>query len=182
MAKEAEKTGGSRSIPWRILGWGTAALLLLLPLLADAPWTMSDFVFMGVLFGSVGLAFEFIVRKSGSASYRVGSALALAAAFLAIWVNGAVGMIGSEDNHYNLVFGGVLFIALVGVILARLRSAGMMRAMAVTAGAQLVAGAAGLSIDVRGAVFSMGFAGLWLLAAALFWNAARDQAPASVAS
>lgn len=178
MAKEAEMIGGSRGVPWRMIGWGTAALLLLLPLLANAPWTVSDFVFMGVLFGSVGLAFEFIVRKSGSVSYRVGSALALGAAFLTIWVNGAVGMIGSENNPYNLVFGGVIFIASVGVILARLKPRGMMRAMAVTAGAQLVAGAAGLSMDVRGAIFSMGFAGLWLLAAALFWNAAREQAPA----
>jgi hypothetical protein len=175
MAKEAQNTGGQSGIPWRIVGWGTAALLLLLPWVANAPWTASDYVFMAVLFGSVGLAFEFIVRKSGSLAYRFGAGLALLAMFLTIWVNGAVGMIGSEDNPYNLVFGGVLVIALLGAIVARLEPAGMMRAMAVTAVAQVAAGAFGLTADPLGAVFSMGFGALWLLAAALFWNAAREQ-------
>lgn len=178
MAKEAEDTGGRRGIPWRIVGWGTAALLLLLPLVAKAPWTASDFAFMGVLVGSVGLAFEFIVRKSGSLAYRFGAALALVAAFLTVWVNGAVGMIGSEDNPFNLLFGGVLFVALIGAIVARFEPAGMTRAMVVTAIAQGVAGAVGLSTDVRGGVLSMAFAGLWLLAAALFRNAGREQIPA----
>lgn len=181
MAKEAELAGRRRGIPWRFLGWGTAALLLLLPLLARAPWTLSDFIFMTLLFGGVGLTFEFIVRKSASTAYRFGAALALAGAFLTIWVNGAVGMIGSEDNPYNLVFGGVLIVALVGTIIARFESSGMMRAMAMTAVAQFVAGAAGVSTDLRGAIFSMGFAGIWLLAAAVFWNAAREQTAANTA-
>lgn len=179
MAKEAENAGGRHLIPWRIVCWSIPALLLLLPLVAmrltdEVNWTASDFVFAAVLFGSVGLAFELIVRKSGSLAYRAGAALAVVAAFLTIWVNGAVGMIGSEDNPYNFVFGGVLFVALTGAIVARLEPAGMMRAMVVTAIAQAVAGAFGLGVDVRGAVFSMGFAGPWLLAAAFFWNAARD--------
>ena len=182
MAKEAQDTGGRRGIPWRIVGWGTAALLLLLPLVANAPWTASDFVFMGVLLGSVGLAFEFIVRKSGSLAYRSGAALAVVAAFLTVWVNGAVGMIGSEGNPYNLVFGGVLLVALVGAILARFEPAGMMRAMVAAAFAQGAAGAVALTTDVRGAVFSMAFAGMWLVAAALFWNAARDQERAGAAN
>jgi hypothetical protein len=176
MAKEAQSIGGRRGIPWRIVSWGTAALLLLLPWVANAPWTPSDFVVAGVLFGSVGLAFELIVRKSRSLAYRLGAALAVVAAFLTIWVNGAVGMIGSEDNPYNFVFGGVLLVALVGAIVARLEPAGMMRAMVVTALAQAAAGAMGLSTDVRGAAFSMAFAGLWLLAAALFRNAALELA------
>ena len=123
MAKEAENTGGRRGIPWRIIGWSIPALLLLLPLVAmrftdEVNWTASDFAFAAVLFGSVGLAFEFIVRKSSSLAYRFGSALAVVAAFLTIWVNGAVGMIGSEGNPYNLLFGGVLIVALVGAIAA----------------------------------------------------------------
>ena len=161
-------------------------LLLLLPLVAmrftsEVNWTISDFVFAAVLFGSVGLAFEFIVRKSDSLAYRLGAALAVVGAFLTVWVNGAVGMIGSEGNPYNLVFGGVLLIALLGAVLARLEPAGMTRAMAVTAVAQAGAGAFGLSTDVRGAVLSMGFAGLWLLAAALFWSAASEQTAAGAA-
>jgi hypothetical protein len=161
---------------WRIAGWGTAALLLLLPWVANAPWALSDFIFMAVLLGSVGLGFELIVRKSDSLAYRLGAALAVITAFLTICVNAVVGMIGSEANPYNLVFGGVLFIALLGAVVARFEPAGMARAMAVAAIAQGVAGVAGLPTDTLGAVFSTGFAAPWLLAAALFWNASQDKA------
>lgn len=182
MASKGETGGGRPWSGWRIAGWSFAALLLLLPLVAmrfseEVDWSASDFVIMGVLLGSVGLAFEFIVRKSRSLSYRLGAGLAVVAAFLTVWVNGAVGMIGSEDNPYNFVFGAVLLVALAGAILARLQPAGMARAMAVTALAQAGAGAIGFPTDARGAVFSIGFAGLWLLSAALFRNAARKRAP-----
>ena len=165
---------------WRIAAWSIPVLLLLLPAAAmqftsEVDWTASDFVFAAVLFGSVGIAFELIVRKSDSLAYRLGASLAVIAAFLTIWVNGAVGMIGSEGNPYNLVFGGVLLIALVGAISARFEASGMTRAMTATAVAQAAAGSIGLSSDPLGAVFSMGFAGFWLLAAALFWKAGRAQ-------
>lgn len=175
-----ETNDGRGGLPWRVIGWSIPALLLLLPLVAmqfttEVNWDGPDFIFAGVLFGSVGVAFELIVRKSRSLSYRSGAALAVITAFLTVWVNAAVGMIGSEDNPLNLLFGGVLLVALTGAILARFDPAGMMRAMVVTAIAQTVAGAVGLSSDERGAVLSMGFAGLWLLAAALFRNAAHSK-------
>lgn len=186
MAKEAGITGGWRSSRWRIAGWSIPALLLLLPLVAmrftdDVNWTASDFVFAAVLFGSVGLAFEFIVRTSSSLAYRFGPALAVIATFLTIWVNAAVGMIGSEDNPYNLLFLGVPLVALAAAIIARFRPAGMAIAMVATAIAQAAVGAGGLTTDLRGAVLSMAFAGPWLLAAALFGNAAREQTSAGAA-
>ena len=179
MAKEATNSGGRGGMPWRMIGWGTAAFLLLLPLITNAPWTGSDYIFAAVLFGSVGLAFEFIVRKSSSLSYRCGAALAVIGAFLTVWANGAVGMIGDEDNPYNLLFLGVLLVALIGAIIARLEPAGMVRAMVVTAIAQAGVGAFGLPADPLGGILSTGFAGLWLVAAALFWNAARERAGAA---
>ncbi|HEU5286630.1 MAG TPA: hypothetical protein VFU20_09025 [Sphingomicrobium sp.] len=187
MAREARKGGGRSWSPWRIAGWSIPALLLLLPAVAmqftsEVDWTASDFVFAGMLFGSVGLAFELIVRKSRSLAYRFGAGLAVVAAFLTVWVNGAVGMIGSEDNPYNLVFGGVLVVALVGAVLARFEASGMGRAMAVTAVAQAAAGAVGFATDARGAALSMAFAGQWLLSAASFRNAAREQAAANGAN
>lgn len=183
MAKEAESIGTGSGIPWRIIGWSIPAILLLLPMIAmrfteEVNWTASDFVFAAILFGSVGLAFELIVRKSRSISYRLGAAMAVMMAFLTVWVNAAVGMIGSEDDPYNFLFLGVLLLALLGAIAGRLEPAGMMRAMALAAVAQLAAGAFGLTTDPLGATFSMGFAGGWMLAAALFWKAARDQSVA----
>jgi hypothetical protein len=179
MASEAEASGGRRRSRWRIAGWGMAALLLLLPLVAmrftaEVNWTASDFVFAGVLFGGVGLAFELTVRHTANIAYRAGAAVALAGALLTIWVNGAVGMIGAEDNPYNLLFGGVLLIALAGAIAAWFAAAGMARAMLAAAAAQVTIGAIGLSADTRGGVLAMGFGASWLLAAALFGKAARE--------
>lgn len=183
---ENGKLAAQRWSGWRIVAWSIVPILLLMPLIAmqftnEVNWTASDFVFAGVLFGIVGLAFEFIVRRSDLLAYRCGAALAVIASFLTVWINGAVGMIGSEDNPYNLIFIGVLFVALVGAILARLEPRGMMRATAVTTIAQAVAGGAGFATDIRGASFSILFAGLWLLAATFFRNAAQDENSRSAA-
>jgi len=180
MADRVEYTGGRGWSLWRVAGWSIPVLLLMLPAMAmqftsEVNWTGSDFIIAAVLFGSVGVAFELIVRASDSLAYRFGAGLAVIGAFLTIWVNGAVGMIGSENNPYNLVFGGVLLVALIGSVLARFRSAGMAWAMAVAGAAQVGAGAIGATIDPHGAVFSVGFGGLWLLSAALFWNSSREQ-------
>lgn len=201
MANEKENGGGPpagdrpgiearrrrRGSSWRIAGWGIAALLLLLPLVAmrftaDVNWTASDFIFVGVLIGSVGVGFEAAVRMTASIAYRAAAGVAVAAAFLTVWVNGAVGMIGSEDNVFNLLFGGVLVLALAGAIVAWFRPAGMARVMVMAAIAQGAVSAVGLSTDLRGGVLSMGFAGLWLLSAALFWKAARDQTSAGAST
>ncbi|MEA3016639.1 MAG: hypothetical protein QOI38_1361 [Sphingomonadales bacterium] len=175
MAGTAEP--GRRGFPWRLLGWGTAAALLLLPMVAmqftdEVNWSPFDFVFAGLLFGSVGLAFELTVRASDNWAFRGGVAVTLAAAFLTVWVNAAVGMIGAEDNPYNLLFLGVIVLALIGAIVARFRPAGMAAASLVAAVAQAGLGAGGLSTDLRGGILSTGFALLWLLAAALFRKAA----------
>ena len=176
MANAVGKSGGGRGGLWRVAGWGIAGLLLLVPLIGNFPWTASDYVIAAVLIGGTGLLFEWAIRKSGNLAYRAGIAAALGGAFLTIWANGAVGMIGSEDNPYNLLFGGVLLIALAGSIVARLRPAGMVWAMGAAAVAQLAVAAGGMGADPRGAVFSMGFGGIWLVAASLFRVADRREA------
>jgi hypothetical protein len=163
----------------RTAGWSIAALLMLAPLVAmqisrEVNWTASDFVFAGVLIGGVGLVFELAVRATRNLAYRAGAGAALAAAFLTIWVNGAVGMIGSEDNPYNLLFLGVVALAFVGALAAWFRAGGMARAMAVAAVAQACLGLTGLAADLRGGILSTAFAGLWLLSAMLFRKAARQ--------
>lgn len=179
MTIEPNMEDGGRMNPWRIAAWSLAALLLLLPLVAmqftaEVNWTASDFVFAGVLIGSVGLALELAVRMSRNRAYRAGIAFALAAAFLILWSNGAVGMIGDEDNSYNLLFLGIIGLALLGSIAARFRAAAMAHTMIAAAVAHLAVALGGLSIDGHGAVLSAAFAGLWLLSAALFRKAARE--------
>ena len=179
MAERIGRNGERRGSVWRIAAWGLAGLILLLPLVAmqftdEVEWTASDFILMGVLIGTVGLSFEFLIRQSSRPTYRIGAAIAHLAFFLTIWVNLAVGMIGSEGNLYNLLFGGVLVLALSGAVVAAFKPVGLARAMVIAAIAQAGAGAFGLSTDLRGGVLSMAFAALWFLAAALFWSAARE--------
>lgn len=179
---------GRNGFPWRIVGWGGTALLLLLPLVANAPWTLSDFVFMGILLGIVGLLLELAVRASGSPFYRAGAGVAVATAFLLVWVNGAVGFLGNEDNLANLMFFGVLSVAVLGSIFARARPAGMARTMFATAAAQMLVGAialaAGLgSTELSDRLYEVGmgtsvFAGAWLASAWLFRKATGKQTAA----
>ncbi|CAA9535609.1 MAG: hypothetical protein AVDCRST_MAG91-3377 [uncultured Sphingomonadaceae bacterium] len=181
MAANMRHDGGHGRVPWRVVGWGAAALLLSLPAIAmrftaEVDWDETDFIVMGIMIAAVGLGIEFLVRKSNSLAYRLGAVLALLTAFLTIWANLAVGMIGSEDNGFNLLFGGMLAVALTGAAVSKFEPAGMARATVVTAIVQAMVSAVGLSADVRGGVFSMAFAGLWLLAAFLFRKAARETA------
>ncbi|WP_375396478.1 hypothetical protein [uncultured Sphingomonas sp.] len=145
MAKRVPNAADRRINRWRIAAWGIAALLLLLPLVAmhftrEVDWTGADFLFAGVMIGGVGMLFELAVRKTRDLVYRVGAGLALAAAFLLIWVNAAVGIIGNEDNPLNLLYFGVVAVAIVGAIGARFRPRGMGQAMIAAAAAQTAAG------------------------------------------
>jgi hypothetical protein len=117
-----------------------------------------------------------MVSRSGSIAFRAASGIAVLAAFLLVWTNLAVGMIGSEDNPYNLLFGGVLAIALVGSIAARFRAAGMAIATAAAGVAQIGIAVGGTATDPRGALFSSILGGLWLLAAFLFRKSAEGPA------
>ncbi|GAA4019907.1 hypothetical protein GCM10022280_20050 [Sphingomonas swuensis] len=143
-------------------------MLLSLPAIFRFPWTASDFVIMGILLGSVGLGIEFLVRQSGSMFVRLGAIVAVLTAFLTIWVNLAVGMIGSEDNPYNLLFIGLLALVMIGGIWVRLRPEGMVRVTLAAAALQAALAVGGVGQDQRGAIFSGVFALFWLFSAALF--------------
>lgn len=169
--------------PWRLLGWGAAGLILLVPLAAmpltdEVNWTASDFLLAGGLLLVAGLGLVFACRQA-SLAYRAASALAVAAGFLLIWLNGAVGIIGDEGNPANLVYGGVLVVALLGAAVARLRAGGLSKAMTATAIAQattpvgalaLGAGTAAVAWEVWG--LTAGFTALWLAASWLYRRAA----------
>jgi hypothetical protein len=96
-------------------------------------------------------------------AYRVAVGIALAAAFLLVWMNLAVGIIGSEDNPVNLMYFGVLAIFILGATMARLRPQGMARALFATALAQALVPVLALMINkpqVRGVEAFMGVLGV----------------------
>ena len=168
-----------RGMRWVV--WGGAAVLLSLPLIAmqftsEVNWTVSDFVFMGLMLGAVGVAFELAMRVARSSFYMLGAGIAAGTAFLVTWSNLAVGIIGNEDNPANLMFFGVVAVALVGTLLARLKPRGMAHAMAATAVAQAATVIATFALEdqLRVSIIVSVFAGMWLLSALLFSKAADE--------
>lgn len=183
MARNMEHGNPRPRNRWRLAIWGTAALLLMLPAIAmrfpgsGVDWDARDFTTMGVMFFIACGSYELVARLSDNTAYRAGAGIAIVTAFLTVWVNLAAGMLGSEQNPANLLFGGVLAIGLGGALVARFRPQGMARAMQATALAQaamavyaLLGGYAAVTLHV--ALFALP----WLVSAQLFRKAAREQA------
>lgn len=185
MVENATSDGrlGSR---WRVAVWGGAALL---PLLLVATgftrlWDETDFFVFGAMLVAGCGGYELAAKKSGDAAYRAAAAVALAGAFLLVWINLAVGVIGNEDDPANLMFGGVLAIGMTGALLSRFRPGGMARAMVAMAFAQVLVAVVALSAgwgatgpDWQWQILGLTgfFASLWIVSAWLFRIAARKR-------
>jgi hypothetical protein len=123
--------------------------------------------------------------KPGRIAYRIGVAAALAASFLEVWINLAVGIVGNEDNPVNQGFYLVVAAACACAFTARLRADAMARAMLAVAGLQALLGLAVATApstardEPMGAIgvlaLSAVFAMLWLVSAALFHRSARRE-------
>jgi len=180
----AENRNPRRRSGWRIAVWGGASLLLLLPWVAmqftgEVNWGSADFVIFGaLLFAGCG-TYELTTRMTGNRAYRIGVGIAFAAAFLLVWISLTVGIIGTEGNPANLMFGGVLATGIVGSLLARFRPRGMARALAATALVQALVAAVALLAgwEMEAVILPMFFAALWLASAWLFRKAAQEQLP-----
>lgn len=142
MAGNAESSGGVGRSRWRIPAWAVAALiLLLLPLVAmqftdEVAWGPADFAAAATLLFGAGLTYELVARRMPSTAYRAAVGIAVATALLLVWMNLAVGIIGSEDNPANLMYVGVLGVGTIGALVARFRPRGMARALFASALAQ----------------------------------------------
>jgi hypothetical protein len=188
MAVKTGNGGGRRGSRWRTAVWGTAAFLLL-PLVAmrftdEVNWDETDFLVVGAMLAAACGTYELAARMTGDSAYRAAVGVAVAAAFILVWINLAVGIIGSEDNPANLMHGGVLAVAVIGAVIARFQPAGMARALSATALAQALVGVIALAAGFGStapsfpeAIVSLTgfFAALWLLSAWLFRKATGEQ-------
>jgi hypothetical protein len=124
------------------------ALLLLVPLVLTLlgsgvdgegwHWTLFDFIFAFVLLFGGAFVYELVSRKLDAGAYKVAVGLAVTASLVLVWVNGAVGIIGNEDNPLNLLYFGVLIVGIIGASLAHLRPRGMSYTLFAMAVAQIV--------------------------------------------
>ena len=145
-------------------------------------WTLSDFLIFGFMVGGAAGLVALTLRSTGNVRYRVAMGLALAATFLLIWINGAVGIVGASNNNANMVFLAVPAVGFIGAFIARFRPEGMAHAMLAAALAQILAVVIAISIntDTMGPawpwdalVLTALFTGLWLLSFFLFRKSGR---------
>ena len=172
--------GGRQESRWRTAVWSTAALVLLLPALAmqfteKVDWDLADFVIFGaMLVGACG-TYELASRLTRNSAYRAAVGVALVAAFILVWMSLAVGIIGTEDDLVNLMFGGVLFVGITGAIIARFQPRGMVRALVAMAIAQALIAVIALITGLGNIwVLTSFFVALWLTSAWLFRKAERE--------
>ena len=115
--------------------------MLLLPWLAmqyttEVSWELADFMIFAAMLAGAGGGYELASQATGNRAYRTAIAVALAAVFILIWVNLAVGIIGDEGNPANLLYAGVLGVGIIGTIITRGQPPGMARTLSAMAFAQ----------------------------------------------
>lgn len=106
-------------------------VILLIPAIAmqftdEVKWTLFDFAAMGALLFGSGVAYKLIAARSCESTYRIAVGIAVLASLLLLWMNAAVGLIGSEDNPVNLMFLSVPAVGMLGTLLSKFRPRGMM--------------------------------------------------------
>lgn len=147
-------------------------------------WDLLDILTFGAMVAVFAIIVFLARSRSPTRDYRIAVTVAAIGAFLLVWVNGAVGIIGNEENDANLLFFGVLAVAVAGSVLARFRAKGMAKTFYATAGAQLLVAVLALAMRLgesspawpRGLlVLTVVFSGFWLLTAWLFSRAAGKQ-------
>ena len=186
MQDSMDNGSGWHSTPWRIAAWSIAGGLMLVPIITQLVvgnfgWNAADFIIVAVILGASCLLFDLAARNAPDFSYLAGAGTALAAGFGLFFVNGAVGLVGSEDEAHNLWFFVAVVVAIAGAVIARGRRGTLALTMFaaglthIIVSAVLLVRAGGVSdgsplAEFVGLSF---FAALWLASAQLFRNPSR---------
>jgi len=131
-----------QNITKRLIVWAiVVALILLIPLAMqftnEVQW--NEAVAYGMILLAVGGAYELWQwLTTRSRVYRFAFGFGLAGMFFLGWVSGAVGIIGSENNHANLMYWAVPAVLLIGSLVARLKPRGMAQTLLAAAFVQVL--------------------------------------------
>lgn len=130
--------GMARQLLYFALATGT---ILVVPFIANQfdtgfNWSFGDFIVAAILLFGSSVAYTIVSRLGDTTAYRAGVGVAVLGGLLLVWVNGAVGIIGSEDNPANILYAGVLAVGAIGAAVTRFESRGMSYALYSTALAQ----------------------------------------------
>jgi hypothetical protein len=96
MAIKSTRSVGPGLSPW--IMWSAIAILLLAPAVAmrftrEVDWSMPDFLAAALLLVTAGLVYQFAVRRVPRGMWRLLGSGLLLMALLAIWAEGAIGIL-----------------------------------------------------------------------------------------
>jgi hypothetical protein len=161
------------------------SLILLIPLCGNLyvrgwQWSPFDFVAAFVVLFGAGIMFEWVASKGVTSAYRVAVGVACATGLVLLWINMAVGLIGSDDNPANLMYLAILALAFSGAYLAGFEPRRISRALLTTAVAQALVPVFALVLNPNdfspgvAKVFCLNsfFVAMWVVSAMLFRHAA----------
>ena len=147
-------------------------------------WDLLDILTFGALVACAVIIVFTARRRSRLRAYRFAATIAALGGFLLVWINGAVGIIGNEENEANFLFFGVLGVAAAGALIARFRARGLARALYATAAAQVLVaviaivfrlGASGPAWPRGLLLLTVMFSAAWLVSGWLFGKAAKSE-------
>ncbi|MDJ0750459.1 MAG: hypothetical protein QNJ11_13315 [Woeseiaceae bacterium] len=147
-------------------------------------WDLLDFLVFGTMLTILMAIVALARRRTRNRAYRGAVLIAVLGAFFLVWVNGAVGIIGHEGNDANLLYFGVLGVAVVGSFVARFKAQGMALVLYATAIAQVLVAAFAITVDLGAAgpiwprdilVMTAIFSVIWVLSGWLFSRAAKHE-------
>ena len=157
----------------RIAGWGTAGVMFAIPAIAmtltrEVNWDAADFAAWGIMLLTACLLGEGVLRAYLNWPARAGAILSIAAGFLLVWVNLAVGFIGDGINQYNAVYLAMPIGVVAAGALARFRANVMQWLLIGCALVQLAIPVAASESGRFEWIATTVFCALWLGAAGLF--------------
>lgn len=171
----------------RFIIWGTITTLIIMIILtkqfiSEIQW--NETIAYIVIILAIACIYELYKwLKTHNRSYRIAFSIGTLGALLIIRVNGAVGIIGSEDNPANLMYWAVLFTIILGSLISTFKPRWMALTLFATAIVQILVPVFALFIwpaqtswgeaGVIGVlVFNSVFAGIFIISA-LFFQRAR---------
>lgn len=165
----------------RLLMWAAALAIWLLPLVAkqftdEVQWSIFDHIVWAFMLAIPATIIDLVSRMTTNWFYRGGAIIALATSFVITWANLAVGIVGNEENPVNLIFFGVVAIAMLGSPLVGFEAARLRGVFYLTAAAQALTALVALQAEPFVLVFCGVTTALWLTAATLFSQAAKGEA------
>lgn len=101
-------------------------------------WGLLDFVIVGVALFGAGVLFEVLARNKGGKVYRAAFIIGILGAVLLAWINGAVGIIGNENQDANMLFSAVFAVGFIGSLLSRFKAQGMAKTLFIAALVQIL--------------------------------------------